>query len=424
MRSAVALGALIACTNSLGCELGTTFLGSWQRAASDGEDGSGGASSSGGNGSGGAALEFSEAVLEADLLAGAVRLVAARNRLTLGQSDPAPSDAALELAPFAGESRQMWLFRGTESPLALEHEATGTCLDASAALAPCDDARPFSVFVARERTADAAALFQIRSGDRCLVAADATHALGACDASDSHWYIEPSGWGRRPLVDEDEVTVSLALVVKSLSSAADPAPSLAVPAANVSAVSQSFRECTRIWLEVLTDGRFGFTGSTFESPRPIESIEPSCASSAPPPDELALDVDEFSLSDFEGVVVYWRPSDEAHGALCSEPEGPNGTGLAYVGYREGDDAWMSCTPEPSSVFLQAYLSLAAAHYSDLGVPAPPGGADGSASDDYVAGAFGWNHFRRDYLLGRVLLDDGSYGGLGPRAFALGPMNAP
>lgn len=408
--------------------LDTVYLGKWLNGAA-GAGGEGGEASSGTSGhagapsSGGEGGRRGESVLpvDAELWDGAVRLVSASTRLTVGSDG-----TTLSLAPFRGESEQMWLLEAEGQSVRFVHDQTSTCLTEPLSLSPCAEAPAFRVFLLRERTEERPSLYEVESEQgECLNAAAAGLTWGACGVQNAGFHLEPSGWGRRA-GRPAELEVHMALIVKALGSTAGGMVALDIEADHVAAVRHSFDECVRIWLAALTDGRVSYTSEAFTSPRPLEQVETICDHAVPAMADLSADLTELvpAKGAFDGVVVYWRPDSGVDGGWsCSGLGGPHGEGLGYQAYGYDAASWLSCTTDPSSAFIQAYMAMAAPFYADRGVPAPEGGLDG-ATAQYAAGAFNWNHFRRDYLLGRVIRADGAYGGLGPRAFRLGSIRAP
>ncbi len=403
--------------------LDTVFLGTWPRgvAGSGGEVAQGGSGGSlGAQGGGGQGGERDEAVLPTDeeLWSGAVRLVAASSRLTVGSDG-----TVLTQAPFQGASPQMWLLQADGECVRLVHDETSNCLAGPEGLTTCANAPAFGLRLMRPRTDERPSLYEVEDDEgRCLVATVDGIVWGACGEADAGFYLEPSGWGRRP-VQPAELDVQIALIQKTVGSTSS-GVALDIPASNVSAVTISFEECTTIWFESLTDGRVAVTGQAFTSTRPIEQAGSSCSHAVPAASDLAQDFEEFVPSGaFDGVVVYWRPGNVDGGWSCSGLGGPHGGGLGYQAYGDDDAGWSACTPVATAAFLQAYLAMAAQFYEERGVPAPEGAWTGGVPAQYEAGPFEWNHWRRDYLLGRVIRADGTYGGLGPRAFRLGTIRA-
>ncbi len=411
--------------------LDTVLLGEWPSgfAVGGGAGGEGGESAAGGAGAsnggaagaGGVGGEGGGRTLglpsDAELWDGAVRLVAASSRLTLGADG-----TTWGLAAFRGESDQMWLLEAEGESVRFVHEQSGDCLSGPGGLSPCTDAPVFRVATLRERTEDRPALFEIEDDQgQCLTSSATTLEWGECGDPSTGFYFEPAGWGRRALRSA-ELDVHMALIIKAVGSTAGGTVAEDIEVENVSAVSQSFAECPRLWFQSLTDGRVSYTGQAFTSSRPIEQVQTTCGYSVPAASELSADFTELIPEGaFDGVVVYWRPGSVDGGWSCAGLGGPYGAGLGYQAYGADSAAWMSCTPEPSSAFIQAYLAMAAQYYSEHGVPAPEGALSGGVDAKYEVGSFSWNHWRRDYLLGRVIRADGTYGGLGPRAFRTGPI---
>ncbi len=428
-------GVLVVSATAGACgRLDTVLLGEWPSGlAGSGAGGIGGASASLGGGagasSGGAAGGGGEGgdagtrVLglpsDADLWDGAVRLVAAASRLTVGSDG-----TTLALSAFRGASDQMWLFEADGENVRFVHEQSSDCLIGPGTLGSCSDAPAFRVATLRERTEERPALFEIENEEgQCLESTGASLAWGECGAQAAGFYFESSGWGRRALRPA-ELDVRMALIVKAVGSTAGGTVAEDIEPEHVSAVSQSFAECPRLWFQSLTDGRVTYTGQAFTSSRPTEQVSTSCGYSVPAASELSADFDELVPEGaFDGVVVYWRPGSVDGGWSCAGLGGPHGAGLGYQAYGSDAASWMSCTPEPSSAFIQAYLAMAAQYYADRGVRAPEGALSGGVDAQYEVGPFSWNHWRRDYLLGRVIRADGAYGGLGPRAFRLGPIRS-
>lgn len=356
---------------------------------------------------------------DVELLAGALRIVDPVSRRTVEYA----SDG-FALRAFVGTSVQMWLLVAEGAGYRLQHESTGTCLDGTPALVDCATAPVVEVLGWSARTDDAPGLFRVAIDDVCLgVEGD---ALATVDCSDTGpaLHLEPSGWGRRVFPDEPDWLARMALVIKGEASTVNPGLSAEIPDTGRMAASTAFTECTDLWLEALTDGKLGFEGEVFDSPRAVEAVETVCASSVPAMSELDTDYQEYvPAGEYDGVTAYYRLGTPDDGWSCSGLGGPGGTGLAYQAYGSDDAAWLECSVEPAGAFIQAYLGIAAQFYADRGVPAPTDLLLGGAAAEYAEGEFGWHHFRRDYLLGRVIREDGTYGGLGPRAFSLGMIRA-
>lgn len=405
------------------CEpLGTTFLG--RITADDGDrgsgasDGAGGVAPSGGTG-GSAMLGAPTLPPDEELLAGAFRIVDPASRRTVESTS-----SGFPLRAFVGTSVQMWLLAPEGVGYRLEHESTGSCLDGALTLVDCQSAPLVEVLGWTSRSDDAPALFRVAIDGACLgVDGDELSIIDCSDAGPA-LYLEPAGWGRRAFPSEPTYLPRMALIIKGEASTMNAGLSAEIPDSGRMAASTAFTECTDLWLEALTDGTVGFDGVVFDSPRAVESVETVCSSSVPALGALDADYQEYiPAGEFDGVTVYYRLGTPDAGWSCSGLGGPGGSGLAYQAYGADDAAWLECSVEPAGAFIQAYLGIAAPFYANRGVPAPSEQLLGGAMAEYAEGEFGWHHFRRDYLLGRVIREDGTYGGLGRRAFSLGMIRA-
>ena len=408
----------------------------------------GAAGTSGSSGSAGSAGDLGDG-----LPVGRVRLVSASDRRTV--TEPA-APGPLVLDSYYGIERQEPELRG-EAGVRTPHSAAvqldggaGAFGAAGAAgtgnasercwtlesgqwsLGPCDAAA--EVHVEELPAADSARRprrFRLRTASGCLVAdsGQSTVQEGDCSESGSEWYLEELP----PPMPVQRVLRPLLIIKQhtALTQVGLPAIDFTMPQSNIEAVTQSFQTRVKERLAALTGGAIDWQGEVAVSTRPLQSVSQGCGHYMPVPEDMADDVAEFfEPGVHDGVLVYWSSSDASlwidGGWGCSGANTSLGVvGWGSINYFPDDAAWLSGQPEPMEVWIHEWLHQPEQLYGGLGVEQPEGGLHGAAVNLYErwdTTRYGYAHWYRDYLLGKLITADGRYVGLGEAAWSHGMMH--
>ncbi|WP_438015624.1 hypothetical protein WMF18_32820 [Sorangium sp. So ce315] len=330
---------------------------------------------------------------------------------------------------YSGDDHQHWRLIGVgASKYQFFHEETGQCLVASsgtAVLGSCSgSAAEWTVDTLRARTVERPALYHLRSsGNNCAIpSSSAQPTLGTCNDS-ARWYLEPVGFGER--LGSVEFDFHGLLLVK---------PNTDVPGVTqgslstsvVDAVQIAFEDRVAYWMDLITDGRVAWHGSSVVSSDPITSLSGSGNDNyLPAAIHLQQDVQDYvPRGQYDTVQVFFTPGDSKPGGWGWGP-GSNYTSnytmwTTVNGKNTTDSQWLSTVDsEPVEVFIHEPMHGLDGFYAELGIPLPDGGLHGSESNRYGKSGIpgrSYLHWYRDYWLGTVIAADDTYRGFGPRAF--------
>ncbi|WP_437571619.1 hypothetical protein [Sorangium sp. So ce542] len=333
-------------------------------------------------------------------------------------------------ADYSGDDHQHWRLVGLgASKYQFFHEETGQCLVASSGatvLGGCSgSAAEWTVETLRARTVERPALHRLRSsGNSCAVPnGGAQPTLGTCDDS-ARWYLEPVGFGER-LASVEFDFHGLLLVKPNTNVPGVTQGSLSTSV--VDAVQVAFEERVAYWMDLITDGRVAWHGSSVVSNDPITSLSGSGNDNyLPAAVHLQQDVQSFvPRGEYDTVQVFFTPGDSKPGGWGWGPGSnyeSNYTMWTTVnGKNTFASAWLSTVnSEPAEVFIHEPMHGLDGFYEELGVPLPEGVLHGTEANRYAKSKIpgrSWVHWYRDYWLGTVIASDDTYRGFGPRAFA-------
>ncbi|KYF86627.1 hypothetical protein BE20_00305 [Sorangium cellulosum] len=333
-------------------------------------------------------------------------------------------------ADYSGGDYQHWRLVGIgASKYQFFHEETGQCLVASSGttvLGGCSgSAAEWTVETLRARTVERPALHRLRSsGNSCAVPnGGAQPTLGTCDDS-ARWYLEPVGFGER-LASVEFDFHGLLLVKPNTNVPGVTQGSLSTSV--VDAVQFAFEDRVAYWMDLITDGRVAWHGSSVVSNDPITSLSGSGNDNyLPAAVHLQQDVQSFvPRGEYDTVQVFFTPGDSKPGGWGWGPGSnyeSNYTMWTTVnGKNTFASEWLSTVnSEPAEVFIHEPMHGLDGFYEELGVPLPEGVLHGSEANRYVKSKTpgrSYLHWYRDYWLGTVIASDDTYRGFGPRAFA-------
>ncbi|WP_437498638.1 hypothetical protein [Sorangium sp. So ce1099] len=335
-------------------------------------------------------------------------------------------------ADYSGDDHQHWRLIGVgASKYQFFHEETGQCLVASSGttvLGGCSGtAAEWTIDTLRARTVDRPALYHLRSNaNSCAVPnGGAQPTLGTCNDS-ARWYLEPVGFGER--LASVEFDLHGLLLVK---------PNTNVPGVTqgslstsvVDAVQIAFEDRVAYWLDLITDGRVAWHGSSVVSNDPITSLTVSGGNYLPAAINLQQDVQSFvPRGQYDTVQVFFTPGDSKPGGWGWGPGSSYESNYTMWTTVNGKNTvaseWLSTVnSEPVEVFIHEPMHGLDGFYQELGIPlpdGPDGPLHGSEPNRYVKSHIpgrSYLHWYRDYWLGTVIASDDTYRGYGPRAFA-------
>ncbi|WP_437284293.1 hypothetical protein [Sorangium sp. So ce406] len=357
------------------------------------------------------------------------RLMSRADRGTLTRDD---FTGQLVGADYSGADHQHWRLVGVgTNKYRFVHEDTGQCLVASsstAVLGSCSGtAAEWTVDTLRARAVDRPAVYRLRSNvNNCAVPnGSAQPTLGTCNDS-ARWYLEPVGFGERFASVEFDYH-GLLLVKPNTNVPGVTQGSL--PSSVVNAVQVAFEDRVAYWLDLITDGRVAWHGSSVVSSDPITSLTIAGGNHLPAAINLQADVQSFvPRGDYDTVQVFFTPGNSVTGGWGWGPGSTytsNYTMWTTVnGKNTVDSQWLSTVnSEPMEVFIHEPMHGLDGFYEEQGIPlpdSPDGPLHGSEWNRYKkSGTPGrsYLHWYRDYWLGTVIASDDTYRGYGPRAFA-------
>ncbi|WP_437834200.1 hypothetical protein [Sorangium sp. So ce1153] len=329
---------------------------------------------------------------------------------------------------YSGDDHQHWRLNsvGTDRYQFI-HEETGQCLTASsstAVLGSCSgSAAEWTVDTLRARTEDRPALYHLRSsGNNCAIPnGSAQPTLGTCN-DDARWYLEPVGFGER--LESTQFDFHGLLLVKPQTNVPGVTQG-SLPSSVVDAAQIAFEDRLAYWMDLITDGRVAWHGSSVVSNDPITSLSIEGGNYLPAAVHLQQDVQNFvPRGEYDTVQVFFTPGDSKPGG------GGWGPGSSYAsnytlwttinGKNTVASQWTSTTDsEPLELFIHEPMHGLDGFYDELGIPLPDGGLHGSESSHYAKSDIpnrSFLHWYRDYWLGTVIAADDTYRGFGPRAF--------
>ncbi|HTN87475.1 MAG TPA: hypothetical protein VL242_27500 [Sorangium sp.] len=329
---------------------------------------------------------------------------------------------------YSGDDHQHWRLNsvGTDRYQFI-HEETGQCLTASsstAVLGSCSgSAAEWTVDTLRARTEDRPALYHLRSsGNNCAIPnGSAQPTLGTCN-DDARWYLEPVGFGER--FESTQFDFYGLLLVKPQTNVPGVTQG-SLPSSVVDAAQVAFEDRLAYWMDLITDGRVAWHGSSVVSNDPITSLSIEGGNYLPAAIHLQQDVQNFvPRGEYDTVQVFFTPGDSKPGG------GGWGPGSSYAsnytlwttinGKNTVASQWTSTTDsEPLELFIHEPMHGLDGFYDELGIPLPDGGLHGSESSHYAGSNIpnrSFLHWYRDYWLGTVIAADDTYRGFGPRAF--------
>ncbi|WP_437302666.1 hypothetical protein [Sorangium sp. So ce388] len=357
------------------------------------------------------------------------RLMSRADRGTLTRDD---FTGQLVGASYTGDDHQHWRLVGVgTNKYRFVHEDTGQCLVASSGatvLGSCSGtAAEWTVDTLRARTVDRPALYRLRSNvNNCAVPNGAAQpTLGTCNDS-ARWYLEPVGFGER--IASVEFDFHGLLLVK---------PNTNVPGVTqgslstsvVDAVQIAFEDRVAYWMDLITDGRVAWHGSSVVSSDPITSLSTSVddPNHLPAAIHLQPDVQSFvPRGEYDTVQVFFTPGDSKPGGWGWGPGSSYYSNYTMWTTVNGKNTvasdWLSTVnSEPAEVFIHEPIHGLDGFYEERGIPLPEGLLDGGTAPNRYASSLipgrSWLHWYRDYWLGTVIASDDTYRGFGPRAFA-------
>lgn len=331
---------------------------------------------------------------------------------------------------YSGDDHQHWRLSSVgASRYQFLHEETGQCLIASSgttALGSCcsGSAAEWTVDTLRARTEERPALYHLRSsGNNCAIPnGSAQPTLGTCN-DNARWYLEPVGFGER--LASVEFDLHGLLIVK---------PQTNVPGVTqgslstdlVDAVQVAFEDRLTYWIDLITDGRVAWHGSSVVSNDPITSLSIEGGNYLPAAIHLQQDVQNFvPQGQYDTVQVFFTPGSSKPGGWGWGPGSSYASNYAMWTTVNGKDTfaweWLSTVnSEPVEVFIHEPMHGLDGLYEELGIPLPDGLLHGSESNRYIKSKIpgrSYLHWYRDYWLGTVIATDDTYRGYGPRAFS-------
>ncbi|WP_437685300.1 hypothetical protein [Sorangium sp. So ce176] len=357
------------------------------------------------------------------------RLMSRADRGTLTRN---ASTGQLVGADYTGDDHQHWRLVGVgTNKYRFVHEDTGQCLvtsSSTAVLGSCSGtAAEWTVDTLRARTVDRPALYHVRSNvNNCAVpSGSAQPTLGTCNDS-ARWYLEPVGFGERFASVEFDFH-GLLLVKPNTNVPGVTQGSL--PTSVVDAVQVAFEDRVAFWMDLITDGRVAWHGSSVVSSDPITSLKTSVddPNHLPAAIHLQPDVQSFvPRGDYDTVQVFFTPGDSKPGGWGWGPGSSYYSNYTLWTTVNGKNTvasdWLSTVnSEPVEVFIHEPMHGLDGLYEELGIPLPEGLLDGGTGPNRYAVSLipgrSWLHFYRDYWLGTIIASDDTYRGFGPRAFA-------
>ncbi|AUX29028.1 MULTISPECIES: hypothetical protein [Sorangium] len=334
-------------------------------------------------------------------------------------------------ADYSGDDHQHWRLVGVgASKYQFFHEETGQCLVASSGttvLGGCSgSAAEWTVETLRARTVERPALYRLRSnGNSCAIPnGGAQPTLGTCNDS-ARWYLEPVGFGERlASVEFDFHGLLLVKPYTDVPGVTQGSLSTSV----VDAVQFAFEDRVAYWMDLITDGRVAWHGSSVVSNDPITSLSGSGNDNyLPAAIHLQQDVQSFvPRGQYDTVQVFFTPGNSKPGGWGWGPGSSYESNYTMWTTVNGKNTvasdWLSTVnSEPAEVFIHEPIHGLDGFFEELGIPLPEGLLDGgSAPNRYASSGIGgrsWLHWYRDYWLGTVIASDDTYRGFGPRAFA-------
>ncbi|WP_437727540.1 hypothetical protein [Sorangium sp. So ce861] len=330
---------------------------------------------------------------------------------------------------YSGNDHQHWRLIGIgANKYQFLHEEAGQCLIASSgttALGSCSgSAAEWTVDTLRARTVERPALYHLRSnGNNCAIPnGSAQPTLGTCN-DNARWYLEPVGFGER--LASVEFDLHGLLIVKPQTNVPGVTQG-SLPTSVVDAVQIAFEDRLAYWMDLITDGRVAWHGSSVVSSDPITSLTIAGGNYLPAAVNLPQDVQNFvPRGQYDTVQVFFTPGDSQPGGWGWGPGSSYASNYTMWTTVNGKNTvaseWLSTVnSEPTEVFIHEPMHGLDRLYEELGIPLPDGMLHGSESNRYVnAGVPGraYLHWYRDYWLGTVIAADDTYRGYGPRAFA-------
>ncbi|WP_437730186.1 hypothetical protein [Sorangium sp. So ce1335] len=334
-------------------------------------------------------------------------------------------------ADYTGDDHQHWRLIGVgASKYQFFHEDTGQCLVASsgsAVLGSCSgSAAEWTVDTLRARTVERPALYHLRSNvNTCAIPSGSSQpTLGTCNDS-ARWYLEPVGFGER--IASVEFDFHGLLLVKPNTNVPGVTQG-SLPTSVVDAVQFAFEDQVAYWLDLITDGRVAWYGSSVVSNDPITSLSTSVddPNHLPAAIHLQPDVQSFvPRGEYDTVQVFFTPGDSQPGGWGWGPGSSRESNYTMWTTVNGKNTvasqWLSTVnSEPVEVFIHEPMHGLDGFYEELGIPLPEGLLHGSQPNRYAKSGIPdrtWLHWYRDYWLGTVIASDDTYRGFGPRAFA-------
>ncbi|WP_437875536.1 RICIN domain-containing protein [Sorangium sp. So ce513] len=277
----------------------------------------------------------------------------------------------------------------------------------------------------RARTVDRPALYHLRSsGNNCAIPnGSAQPTLGTCDDS-ARWYLEPVGFGER--LASVEFDFHGLLLVKPHTDIPGVTQG-SLPTSVVDAVQVAFEERLAYWMDLITDGRVAWHGSSVVSNDPITSLQGSGDENyLPAAIHLQQDVQDYvPRGEYDTVQVVFTPGDSKPGGWGWGPGSSYASNYTLWTTVNGKyttaSQWLSTVDsEPVEVFIHEPMHGLDAFYAELGIPLPDGELHASAPNRYAKSGIpgrSFLHWYRDYWLGTVIAADDTYRGYGPRAFS-------
>lgn len=353
------------------------------------------------------------------------RLMSRADRSTLSRQ---AGNGQLIGTDYSGDDHQHWrLSHISGSQYKFLHEETAQCLIAlnnTTTLGSCDvSAAQWTVDTLRARTEDRPALYHLRSNsNNCAIPNDgAQSTLGVCN-DNARWYLEPVGFGERTASVEFDFHGLLLVKPNTLVSGVTQG---SLSTAVVDAVQVAFEDRLEYWLELITDGRVEWHGSSVVSNDPITSFTVGGGNYLPAAINLQQDVQNFvPLGQYDTVQVFFTPGNNVAGGWGWGPGSSydsNYTMWTTVnGKYPAASEWTSTiNSEPVEVFIHEPMHGLDTYYEEHGIPLPDGVLHGSEYNRYVVSQIpgrSYMHWYRDYWLGTVIAADDTYRGYGPRAF--------
>lgn len=367
-----------------------------------------------------------------DLESGLWRLASRADLSTLGLDS---GSGQLRGADYTGDDYQHWRLNsvGTDKYV-LEHEDSSQCLVSSsgtAVLGSCStSAAEWTIDELRARTVDRPALFYLRSAANTCLRPNGTSqaSVGTCNDG-ARWYLEPVAFGER--FGSVEFNFYGLLLVKPQTNIPG-VSSGTLPSTVVDAVQIAFEDRLEYWLELITDGRVAWHGSSVVSNDPITSMTIGGGNYLPAAANLQDDVEDYvPRGTYDTVQVFFTPGWSVTGGWGWGPGSSvdsNYTMWTTVNGRDTSASqWTSLADsEPVEVFIHEPMHGLDTYYEELGVPLPEGVLHGTEQNHYAVSKTpgrSYLHWYRDYWLGTVIASDDTYRGYGPRAFSkIAPRN--